>query len=171
MWRPYTQRAHPVWCMMSVRSNPLLQHIVFTCDVRTPNVPIQCGVWYLFVQIYCYITLFSHVTSKLLCLCCASQITAWFSYCFRFLVESSRSSLTPPLPQPVNICGLKSAHIHACRPHISWSYDKPTFNTVHFDRNPLSCSCKGRKSLNDFKFGTFTGRFPNDGAASMAVKG
>ena len=26
-------------------------------------------------------------------------------------------------------------------------------------------------SLNDFKFGTFIGRFPSDGAASMAVKG
>ena len=30
---------------------------------------------------------------------------------------------------------------------------------------------KGEKSLNDFKFGSFTGRFPCDGAASMAVKG
>ena len=30
---------------------------------------------------------------------------------------------------------------------------------------------KGEKKLNDFKFGTFTGRFPSDGAASMAVKG
>ena len=30
---------------------------------------------------------------------------------------------------------------------------------------------KGEKSLNNFKFGTFTGCFPSDGAASMAVKG
>ena len=30
---------------------------------------------------------------------------------------------------------------------------------------------KEGKSRNDFKFGTFTGRFPSDGAASMAVKG
>ena len=30
---------------------------------------------------------------------------------------------------------------------------------------------KGEKSLNDFTLGTFTGRFPSDGAASMAVKG
>ena len=28
-----------------------------------------------------------------------------------------------------------------------------------------------KKSLNNFKIGTFTGRFPSDGAASMAVKG
>ena len=27
------------------------------------------------------------------------------------------------------------------------------------------------KIFNDFKFGTFIGRFPNDGGASMAVKG
>ena len=26
-------------------------------------------------------------------------------------------------------------------------------------------------SLNEFRFGTFVGRFPSDGAASMAVKG
>ena len=30
---------------------------------------------------------------------------------------------------------------------------------------------KWGKSLNDFKFGIFTGRFPGDGAASMTVKG
>ena len=30
---------------------------------------------------------------------------------------------------------------------------------------------RGGKSLNDFKFGTFIGRFPSDGAASMAEKG
>ena len=28
-----------------------------------------------------------------------------------------------------------------------------------------------QKRLNDFKFGTFMGRFPSDSAASMAVKG
>ena len=30
---------------------------------------------------------------------------------------------------------------------------------------------KEQKSLNDFKFVIFIGRFPSDGAASMAVKG
>ena len=30
---------------------------------------------------------------------------------------------------------------------------------------------KGKKVLNDLKFGIFIGRFPSDGAASMAVKG
>ena len=49
-----------------------------------------------------------------------------------------------------------------------------TFNTVHFGRNPFTCSCKGRGGggggLNDFKFGTVTGHFPSYGVASMAVK-
>ena len=30
---------------------------------------------------------------------------------------------------------------------------------------------KGKKVLNDFKFGIFMGHFPNDDATSMAVKG
>ena len=30
---------------------------------------------------------------------------------------------------------------------------------------------RGQKLYNDFKFGTFIGRFPSDCAASMAVKG
>ena len=30
---------------------------------------------------------------------------------------------------------------------------------------------KWGKSLNDFQFGIFTGRFPGDGAASMTMKG
>ena len=30
---------------------------------------------------------------------------------------------------------------------------------------------RGPKSLNSFKFGTFIGRFPSDGAASMTAKG
>ena len=39
------------------------------------------------------------------------------------------------------------------------------------------CSCEGGGggggggSLTDFKFGTFIGRFPSDGVASVAVKG
>ena len=30
---------------------------------------------------------------------------------------------------------------------------------------------KGEKAFNNFRFGTFSGRFPSDGAASRAVKG
>ena len=67
------------------------------------------------------------------------------------------------------ISGLKRAHIHACKQYIWWSYNKSTFNTVHFNKNPSLCSCQ--KDLNDFKFDAFVGRFQSDGAASMAVKG
>ena len=50
---------------------------------------------------------------------------------------------------------------------------------MYFHRNRFTCSCKGRgwggggggEGLNDLKFGTFIGRFPSDGATSMAVKG
>ena len=40
-------------------------------------------------------------------------------------------------------------------------FDKKNFSRAH---------AKGKKDLNDFKFGTFVGRFPSDGAASIAVK-
>ena len=42
-----------------------------------------------------------------------------------------------------------------------------TFNTVHFGKNPFTCS----KSLNGFKSAISIGRFSSDGAASTAVKG
>ena len=41
---------------------------------------------------------------------------------------------------------------------------------MHFDRHHFVCSCQREKSFNDLKFGTFIGRFPNDGPASMAVE-
>ena len=43
------------------------------------------------------------------------------------------------------ISGLKSAHIHPSKQYIWRSYNKSTFSTVHFDRNPFTCSCKGGK--------------------------
>ena len=42
---------------------------------------------------------------------------------------------------------------------------------MQFDSSLVGCSCKGGKSLNDFYFGTFTGRSPSDGEASLAMKG
>ena len=35
----------------------------------------------------------------------------------------------------------------------------------------LRARAKGQKDVTDFKSGTFVGRFPSDGAASIAVKG
>ena len=43
---------------------------------------------------------------------------------------------------------------------------------MHFDRSPIRCSSKNEKKASyDFKFGTFIGRFPNDGVGSVAIKG
>ena len=58
--------------------------------------------------------------------------------------------------------------MHACKQYIWY---KSTFNTVHFDRSPFTCSRQGGGGLNDFKLGIFIARFQSDGAASMAVKG
>ena len=66
------------------------------------------------------------------------------------------------------LSGLKSAHIHAWKWYIWWSCNKSTFNTVHFDRNPFTCSIEGEKNPNDF---TFSGCFQSDGMANMVVKG
>jgi len=50
---------------------------------------------------------------------------------------------------------------------------------VRFDKNLFTCSCERDNNNNNnnkgeqndgFKFGTFIGRFPSDGAAGMAVK-
>ena len=43
---------------------------------------------------------------------------------------------------------------------------------MHFNRNHFSrARAQVKKDFNDFKFGTFLGRFPSDGAGSIAVKG
>ena len=43
---------------------------------------------------------------------------------------------------------------------------------MHIDRNLFTAHAKGAKSVNDFKFDAFSGRFPCDVAAgSIAVKG
>ena len=85
--------------------------------------------------------------------------------------------LTPSLPQPHNISGLKSVHLHSCKQYIYWSC-----------KNILSVLCILIEVLShahlkqgggggafqvfkDFKFDTFTGDFPSDSMASMAVKG
>ena len=89
------------------------------------------------------------------------------------------------------ISGLKSVHTHSIKQFTGWSCNKSTVSAVHFDINPFTCSREeaggggggggkrgerggrggGKKSLNDFKFGTVIGRFPGEGAASVAMKG
>ena len=82
------------------------------------------------------------------------------------------SKVNPFTASACKISGLKGTYIHACKQSIWWYYNKSTFNTVHFDRNPFKCSSEGgKKGINNFQFGTFIGRFKSDSAASMAVKG
>ena len=50
---------------------------------------------------------------------------------------ADRARLNPLTVPACKISGLKSAHIHACKPYMRWSYSKSTFNILHFDRNPL----------------------------------
>ena len=49
--------------------------------------------------------------------------------------------LTLLLPQSVKFPGLK-VHTYTPANSIWWSYNKSTLNTVHFDRNPFTCSCE-----------------------------
>ena len=44
---------------------------------------------------------------------------------------------------------------------------------MNFDRSSFTCSshAKGAQRVNNFEFGIFIGRFPNDDAASLTVKG
>ena len=79
--------------------------------------------------------------------------------------------LTPSLPQPVKFLGWK---VNTYIPADS-IFDGPVTNllsTLCILTEILSpAHAKGEKSLNDFKFGTFTGRFSSDGTPGMAVKG
>ena len=60
------------------------------------------------------------------------------------LAKAMWSRVFNPFTAPAyNISGLKSAVIHACKQYICWSYNKSTFSTVHFGRNPLTCYEEG----------------------------
>ena len=95
-----------------------------------------------------------------------------WGYKLRMLATVFISSLTPLLPQPVKFPGRK---VHTCTPADSIFDDHITnilstlWNLIEIILSPAHA--KGEKSLNNFKFGTFTGRFPSDGVASMAAKG
>jgi len=51
-----------------------------------------------------------------------------------------------PFPDPAcKVSALKSAHTHARKPYIWWSYNKSTCSTVNFDRNSFTWSCERGK--------------------------
>ena len=69
---------------------------------------------------------------------------------------------------------MKNAHIHACTQYIWRSYKK---KKEYFQYWALwqqffhVLMRRGQKKSNNFKFGTFIGRFPNGDSTSMAMKG
>ena len=89
----------------------------------------------------------------------------------RWVVQAVWNIVNPFTAQASKLSRRERAHIHPCNS----IYGGPV---THF----LSMLCilvevlsaahsKGEKSLNDFKFDTFIGRFPSDDAARMTVKG
>ena len=79
--------------------------------------------------------------------------------------------LTPSLPQPVKFPGC-NVHTYTSASGISDGPITHLLSVLCILIAILSrAHAKGWKSHNDFKFGTSTGHFPSDRAASMAVKG
>ena len=72
---------------------------------------------------------------------------------------SPSSNINPFTAPACKISRQKSAHIHACKQYIWWSYNKSTFNTVQFHRNLFTCSCEGRKKSQWFQIWHFHGVF------------
>ena len=88
--------------------------------------------------------------------------------------------LTPSLPQPHNIPGLKSVHLHLCKQYICWSSKNilsvlciliEVLSHAHLKRGGGGGGGGAFQVFKDFKSDTFTGDFPSDSMASMAVKG
>ena len=70
------------------------------------------------------------------------------------------------------ISGLKNAHNHACKQYIWWSCNNSTFSAwILIEVLSRTCAQGGKKTLYNWKFDSFIGRFSSDDAASMAAKG
>ena len=68
---------------------------------------------------------------------CASKLVlaSSSSRIYYFLWRCGEEQHFHPLTAPAcKMSGLKSAHIHACKQYNWWSYNKSTFNTVHFGK-------------------------------------
>ena len=61
-------------------------------------------------------------------------------------------NINPITASACKISGLKNAHIHACTQCTWWSYNKSTFNTAGFHRNPFMCSCEGESRFHTWCF-------------------
>ena len=88
-----------------------------------------------------------------------------------FSTDRAASTAVKGLAPACKLSGLKNAHIHACKQYIWWSYTNLLSELCILIEILSPAHAKAAKSLNNFKFGLFIGRFPSDEAASMAVKG
>ena len=69
--------------------------------------------------------------------------------------RSRKPRLTLSLPQPVTFPGWKLYTNTPANSIFWWSYEKSTFNAVHFGRNPLTCSGEGGKKPECFQIWRF----------------
>ena len=51
-----------------------------------------------------------------------------------------RKTINPVTAPACKLSGLKSAQKHTCKHGIWWTCNNSTFNAVHFDRRPFTCS-------------------------------
>ena len=86
---------------------------------------------------------------------CHSIIHSFFSLSLSYAYKQHIYDTERSCPD-LSLSGLKSAQIHSCKQYV-WSYNKSVFNTVHFNRNPVSCSCGGPGGSK--AFGTFNWSF------------
>ena len=66
---------------------------------------------------------------------------------FHWHQQEHQGFINPFTSPACKVSGLKSAHIHSSKQYIWWSYNKPTLNTVHFDKNPFLCSNDGDRNF------------------------
>ena len=64
-------------------------------------------------------------------------------------LSSFRRPLNPFTATACQISWLKSEHIHASKQYVICSCNKSTFSTVHFDRNPFTCSWEVGKTASN----------------------
>ena len=79
--------------------------------------------------------------------------TCPFSGCFTiFNAQTTQRScqwgkrLNPFSASACKRSGLKSAHIHACKEYIWWSYNKSHFQYCVYSQKPFTCSCVGGRN-------------------------
>ena len=123
---------------------------------RRPSLAVGSKVWQTHTALTIPLQSVTWQNDKIdVCLCQNSTMCCTHGLAFRYqsvffypLHTACLFCFNPFAAPACKISGLKMAHIHACKQYIWWSCNKSTFNTVHFGRNPLTCSWdEGGKAL------------------------